>query len=270
MVPHMELTRRAQPMIEKLARAGLVAKGLVYVVSGLLAFMAAFDMGRQSADDAGRSGVLRTLQELPAGDAVLGLLCAGLVAYSLWRFVQALAPHRHREMKWYKRLRYLFSGLVYLSLAFTAGRMALHEPSSGGHSSRDGAQWIMDKPFGAALLGLVALAFLAAGIYQAWYGFSEKYRKHVEGLSLRSEGSSLLLRSGKIGYIARGIVWLLLAWLLANAALHANAAEAGGTEKAFRFIEASKGGSLLLGALGIGLVAYGLFNFVRARYEHFD
>ena len=92
----------------------------------------------------------------------------------------------------------------------------------------------------------------------------------MEGLSLRSEGSSLLLRSGKIGYIARGIVWLLIAWLLGNAAIHANASEAGGTGKAFEFMESTQGGTYLLGALGIGLIAYGIFNFIRARYDHFD
>jgi putative Mn2+ efflux pump MntP len=117
------------------------------------------------------------------------------------------------------------------------------------------------------LVGIGGLILAGIGAYQIYYGFSEKYRKHVQGLSLHSEQSTLLLRTGKVGYISRGAVWLVIAFLFLRAAVHSAASEAGNTGKAFRFIETSAYGSLLLGALGVGLVAYGVFNFVRARYE---
>jgi plastocyanin domain-containing protein len=78
------------------------------------------------------------------------------------------------------------------------------------------------------------------------------------------------LYSGKIGYVARGIVWLVIAFLMLKAAWHANATQAGGSVEAFQFIEQSRYGSYLLGIVGLGLIAYGFFNFVRARYENFD
>ncbi len=77
----------------------------------------------------------------------------------------------------------------------------------------------------------------------------------------------LLLKSGKIGYVARGIVWLIIAWLFSKAAWFSNASEAGDTAEAFRFLEEASYGSYLLGALGLGLLCYGIFNFIRAFYE---
>jgi hypothetical protein len=62
---------------------------------------------------------------------------------------------------------------------------------------------------------------------------------------------------------------LIIAWLFSKAAWFSNAFEAGDTAKAFRFLESASYGSYLLGALGLGLLCYGLFNFIRARYETF-
>jgi hypothetical protein len=70
--------------------------------------------------------------------------------------------------------------------------------------------------------------------------------------------------------VARGLVWLIIAFLLLKAALHADSAEAGDSGKAFLFIENTHYGSYLLGMIGIGLIAYGVFNFIRARYESFQ
>ncbi len=78
----------------------------------------------------------------------------------------------------------------------------------------------------------------------------------------------MLQSSGKPGYISRGIVWLIIAFLFMRAAVSSAASKAGNTGKAFKFIEHTPFGSYLLGALGMGLIAYDIFNFIRARYEH--
>lgn len=263
----MTITQKSGIM--RMAQAGLVAKGIVYVLLGIIAFMAAFELGGQSTNDADRSGVLGELKDLPAGTTLLALVAVGLVCYTLWRGLQAFRPHHgEQEIKLTKRVRYFFSALTYGGVALTAGRLLLYNRQNSGSSGNQKlASNLLHQSYGQWLLGGAALVMVGVGIYQLHYGLSEKYRKHVQGLSLSSPASSLLLRAGKVGYVARGIVWLVIAWLLLKAALHANAAEAGDTSEAFRFIESSTAGSLLLGALGLGLVAYGVFNFIRARYE---
>jgi hypothetical protein len=265
----MAIAAEARSWVKRIAQAGYIAKGVVYVLLGLLGFMAAFELSGTSNNEATQSGALRYVKDLPAGTILLLLLAIGLLCYSTWRGIQAFYNPDGEHKKWTKRLRYLSSGLAYLALAYTALRALFENRTSNGDQNQQVASELMSQPLGQVLVGLAALTLAAIGAYQLHYGLSEKYRKHVQGLSLQSQHSSLLLRSGKIGYISRGIVWLVIAFLFARAAIFSSASEAGNTGRAFQFIESSAYGSYLLGALGLGLIAYGIFNFIRARFEHF-
>lgn len=258
--------------ITGIARAGFIAKGMIYLVLGALAFMAAFELGGQSEKQTSQSGVFTSVKEWPGGMFLLVLLTAGLACYTIWRFIQAFnIPEKDQKKKWGKRVRYIFSGIAYLLLAFSALQLILHSQSQdNGDSKQYWAAEILSKPFGQWLLGIAALGVAATGIYQLWYGISEHYKKHVEEQNISSSIASRLVLTGKIGYISRGIVWLMLAWLLMQAAIHANPGEAGGTSKAFTFLEEWSAGSILLALLALGLIAYGIFNFVRAAYERFE
>ena len=255
--------------VQQIAQLGLSAKGLVYIILGALAFMAAFEIGGRSNADATSTGALSFVQDAPAGAILLGLLTIGLFCYVFWRFIQTFT-NKGGEKDWKRRLRYFVSGLAYLALALTALQLLLNSGGSNGDQNQQMAGKVLSKPMGQWLLGLGALFLAGIGLYQIYYGFSGKYKKHLQNLRLHSQTIAILVRSGKVGYIARGIVWLIVAYLLLQAALHANAAEAGDTSKAFQFLEGSPMGSYLLGALGLGLAAYGVFNFLRANYERFD
>lgn len=259
--------------IKNIARAGLIAKGVVYSLLGILAFMSAFEIGGQSDESATREGVFEFVQSHAGGKVMLALIIAGLVCYSIWRGIQTFANTEQKDNNakgLTARLRYLFSGLVYLFLAYFAGKMLFDKENKGGGDSNQALlAELLTKPLGQWLAGLVAATIAGIGIYQIYYGLSEKYKKHVEKLKTHNTTSGYLLNSGKVGYVSRGIVWLIIAFLMMKATVHANAKEAGDTGKAFRFLESSSYGSYMLGALGLGLVLYGVFNFVRARYERF-
>lgn len=258
--------------IAPIARTGLTAKGVVYCLLGVLAFMAAFEIGGQSNNEADKKGVFSMVESL-GGKWFLGILAAGLLCYSAWRFVHAFNLRKEKEDKKKtatQMIRYSFSGLVYLSIAAYAIKRLFGNGDKNADGTHDAVSELMQKPMGAWGVGLLSLIMLGTGVYQIYYGLSEKYKKHVEGMSLHSSASKTLLLAGKIGYLARGIVWLIIAWLIMKAALHANSNEAGDTSKAFQFLESSSYGSYLLGALGLGVLCYGFFNFVRARYEKFE
>lgn len=253
-------------LTKRLAQAGLTAKGIVYIVLGLLAFMAAFELGGKDNSDATQTGALAFVKGLPAGYFLLIVVALGLLCYSIWRGIQALR-RGDADKKWPKRLRYLFSGLTYLAFAITAFRLVMGERAGNSNRNQYVASELLSQPFGQILAGIGGLILAAVGVWQIYYGLSEKHRKHVQELSLQSDHSTLLLRAGKIGYISRGIVWLVIAFLFMRAAYFAAASEAGDTADAFRFIESSPFGSPLLGMLGVGLIAYGAFNFIRVQYE---
>jgi uncharacterized membrane protein YidH (DUF202 family) len=267
----MNATHRtaSSPWIERLARTGLTAKGIVYTVLGVITFRAAFEIGGQTDDEASRSGVFQSIKDIPGGPWLLGVLAAGLLCYCAWRFVQALRKRSGgKPIKPPKRVRYFFSGLAYTGVALSALRM-VGESGSKGDQKQKLAGELLHHRNGQWMAAAAALMLAGIGIYQIYYALSEKYKKHVQDMSRQTNGAGLLLVAGKTGYIARGLVWLILAFLFAKAALHANAGEAGDTGKAFTFIEQSYG-SVLLGALGLGLVAYGIFNFIRVRYERIE
>jgi len=255
-----------------IAQAGLVAKGIVYCLLGLLAFMAAFNLNGQSANKADTAGVFDFIYKQTGGQIMLGIVALGLFSYAVWRAIQAFGDSEHKGSGTKgiaSRARYLFSGLVYASLAIYAVNILFSHASSSGDDKQGIAKELLSKPYGQWLVGIAAVILLVVGMYQIYYGLSEKYRKHVNRVG-RNTNKNLLLMAGKVGYVARGIVWLLIAWLFMKAALHSNAAEAGDTSKAFSFLEDVSFGSYLLGAVGIGLMCYGTFNFIRAKYEKFN
>lgn len=256
--------------ITPIARAGLIAKGIVYTLLGAFAFMAAADIGNQSART-GKEDVLSTLKQQTGGQIMLALLALGLVCYSIWRIVQCLydTEDKGNDIKGIAiRGRYLFSGAIYGSLALYAGKLLF--AASQEHQNRQGMiQTLLSKPFGDWVLGSIAIAIFGTGVYQCYYGLSEKYRKHINSSS-GSANKNLLLMAGKGGYTARGIVWMIIGWLFMKAAIHANSSEAGDTSKAFSFLKNGAYGSYLLGAVALGLVFYGIFNFIRARHETFN
>ena len=234
--------------------------------------MSAFEIGGQSGDNTNKSGIFSLVQNQAAGQLLLGVLILGLLCYCLWRFVQGFKDTEEKGSAakgWMVRSRYLLSGLVYLSFAFVAIKLFLHHRSKGGDGNQEFIGELLNKPFGQYLAGIAAAIIAGDGIYQIVYGISGKYKKHVSDLHLQSKASSYLLKAGTIGYVSRGIVWLIISWLMFKAAISANAKNAGDTNKAFHFLENAPYGSFLLGLLGVGLVLYGIFNFTRARFEHF-
>ena len=79
-------TREATPWIEGLGRFGYVAKGVVYLVIGVLAVQAALGQGGGTTD---QRGALAQVAAAPFGQVLLFLLTIGLLGYAVWRFVQA-------------------------------------------------------------------------------------------------------------------------------------------------------------------------------------
>ncbi len=259
--------------ISIIAKIGLISKGLVYGLIGVLVIMSAFEIGSQSGTDVNKEQTFDLIQQWPAGSWWLGVVAVGLFCYVVWRLMQAFMAPNNKDGGFnevFKRARYLFSALVYSSLAFLAAKKVLHNPDNKSSSSQNMMNEVMSMNMGEWIMGAASLVLSFVGIYQIYYGYSEAYKKHVSLNSVNPDMRNLLLKSGKIGYVARGMVWLILAWLFAKAAWYSNASEAGDTAKAFHFLERASYGSYLLGTLGLGLFCYGLFNFIRAGYERFE
>ncbi len=258
-----------QKGIEGLAKAGLTAKGLVYLILGLLALMAVFHIGGRSAETTDKAHIFSFLDESSAGQWLLPLLVIGLFCYCIWRSIEGVNCIQEGKKHFPKAARYFASAGVYLLVAVSAANEFLDNPGKNGDGKQELASNLLSQPGGHWLAGAAALVFAGVGIYQLYYAWSEKYKKHVQRMNKQTNSASILLATGKIGYTARGVVWLIIAYLMSRAAFTGRSKDAGDTGKAFSFIEQSTAGSIWLAAIAIGLIAYGIFSFVRARYERF-
>ncbi|OUJ75931.1 DUF1206 domain-containing protein [Hymenobacter crusticola] len=253
--------------IRTLARFGFAAKGIVYFLLGGLALLAATGMkGGQTAD---KEKAVLTLQELPMGRWLLGLVALGLFGYVIWRFVQAVRDTEHKGTKpmgLAKRLGYAGSGALYAALALYAGRAAVQgaPPSSSGNGRQTLVAKVLEFPLGEWLVGAAALLTIGIGLYQIYRAYAGKFKKDVDSSSLSSEQKQLVERTGQAGYTARGIVLGILGYFLLQAALNSNSQEVQGTEGAFDLL--SSMGPAVLGIVALGLMAYGVYQIVRARF----
>jgi hypothetical protein len=259
--------------VVRFAKVGLIAKGIVYCLIGVLAFMAAFELGGSSSQSSGRTGVFRLILEQPFGQVLLALIAVGLACYAIWRIIQALndTESKGSDAKGIAtRIGYFFSGLVYGALAYSAAKLVLGSGGSGGGGNdtrQSFAREVLQQPYGQWLVGAVAVGTIALGVYQIYRGLSDKYKKQVRNAGLTGDTESMMIKAGKVGYVARGIVWIIIGYLLLQAALQANASKAGGSSSAFQWLENSAYGSILLGAVALGLICYGGFMFMRAKYQ---
>jgi hypothetical protein len=259
----------AHPWVEKLARFGFAAKGIVYFVVGLLAAQAAFGTGGRTTDT---SGALNTIVSQPFGKFLLALVTIGLIGYAIWRVVQAIFDPEHPGKKTEtkqiaQRVGYGFSAIAYSGLALTAIRLIMGNSSGGGDSTQDWTARFMAQPFGRWLVGLAGLVVIAVGLSYLYQAYKAKFQRHFN-LQLMSETErKWTKRLGQFGIAARGVVFSIIGLFLVLAALRANANEARGLGGALAALAAQPFGPWLLGIVALGLIAYSIYSLIEARYR---
>lgn len=259
----------AIPWVVWLARAGFAAKGLVYIVIGALALQAALGSGGETT---GPGGALATVREAPLGQALIWIVAVGLFGYALWRLVEAAVDPEHEghDAKGLsKRLGYAISGIVYGGLGWQAVQLALGAPGgdSGGEQAQDWTARLMSQPFGQWLVGIVGCIVIGTGLYQLYNAYTVKFREKLKLQEMSQREVLWATRTGRLGFAARAVVYFILGGFFIQAALRANPQEAGGLGEALQQLGQQPYGQFLLGAVAIGLVCYGFFAIVLARYQ---
>ncbi|HEY2295909.1 MAG TPA: DUF1206 domain-containing protein [Thermoanaerobaculia bacterium] len=255
----------ARPWIERLARIGYAARGAVYVLVGFLAVETAFGARSRPTDTRG------ALQEMAGrSTALLWAVAVGLAGYALWRIVQGLLnPERKRnDLKGLAhRVGRIGSGLIYGGLAWAAVRIALGARNAGdGHAYRVWTAKLMSEPFGRWLVAAVGIGVIAGGLYQIRRGWTERFRKEIRLQEMDATEREVALNSGKLGLVARGIVFLISGWFLVQAALRFDPRQARGLGGALAALAGQPHGAILLGLVAMGLIAFGAYSILLARY----
>jgi hypothetical protein len=243
-----------------LARIGLTARGVVYLVIGWLALLVATG-GSAHVD---QRGALTEVIAAPFGTALVWLLTLGFAAYALWRLSEA-AFGVTGEPGAGPRLKSLARAVAYGVLAVTA--VSVLNGARGAQSGQQGnlAGSAMSHAGGRGLVALVGLVVLVAGLVMVREGWSAKFLKYFGYLPSARRGAVVLL--GRVGTVARGIVFAVTGALVIVAAWTANPTKAGGIDQTFKTLLAQPYGAALVAVLGLGLVIFGAYGLTEAAWR---
>ncbi|MFP4105824.1 MAG: DUF1206 domain-containing protein [Phycisphaerae bacterium] len=258
--------------VEWIARIGYAARGVIYLMIGGLALLAAVGSGGQTG---GSKSALQSLHGEAYGQVLIILLAIGLLCYSLWRAVQSIKdPDNHgTDAKGLViRVGLGVSALTHLSLAIYAASIVFvfgfGGGGGGGGGQSDSAQtWsgrLLRQPYGQWLLGLVGAAVIGVGIAQAAKAYREKYREHFK---TKYRKNKWIDYTSKAGLYARGAVFAIMGVMLIVAAYQHDQYKAGGLGKALLTLQAQPYGWLLLGVVALGLICFGIYSLIEARYR---
>jgi Na+/proline symporter len=259
--------RKAEHWLVWLGRFGYVAKGVVYTLIGVLAVLTAIGAGGQTTDS---TGALHRIGEAPFGRYLLLAIGVGLVGYAVWRFVQAFLDTENKgsDAKAIAvRASYFVIGVAHVAIAIPAFAFVFGNSDNGGNSTEDWTATLMSQPFGQWLVGIVGALIFARGGFHIYRAYSRKFREKLKLREMSATEDKWATRLGRLGYGARGLVFTIIGVFLILAAMHANPEEARGLDGALDAVAQQQWGSALLGIVALGLVAYGLYMFVEARYR---
>ncbi|MGZ3519289.1 MAG: DUF1206 domain-containing protein [Vulcanimicrobiaceae bacterium] len=259
--------REAEPWLIWLGRLGYVAKGVVYTLIGVLALQTAIGARGRTT---GSTGALKQVGEAPFGEFLLITIGVGLVGYALWRFIQAFMDTENNGTNAKGiavRLGYFFIGLFHLGLGVFAFRLVIGDDAGHGDSTPTWTAHLMSQPFGRWLVGIAGAMVIARGAFHLYRAFSVNFRKKLELREMSATEDEWAARLGRMGYAARGIVFAIIGIFLIVAAIYEDPREARGLEGALDALARQPWGSAVLGAVALGLVCYGLFMFVEARFR---
>ncbi len=253
-----------RPWVEPLARFGYAARGVVYAFIGVLAVQAAF-FGR--GQTTGPEGAIQQIAE--QSKLLLALIGMGLIGYALWRFVQGILDPENKgrdPLGLIKRGAMLASGVVYAGLALLAFRlMSQGNAPAGGQESTTAK--LLSLPFGRALVILAGLSVIVAALYQLYEAYTKKFQRRMKMSEMSAEEQRLAIHTGQLGLASRGAAFVITGWFLIQAALRHDPGQARGLGGALETLARQPAGPWLLGIVAVGLVAYGAYSFLQARYR---
>ena len=248
----------------RLARAGLVARGVVYGIIGILALKLALGDGGKATD---QEGALQTIAHQSFGKALLVLVAIGLGGYALWRLVRAAVGHGAEQRdSGFDRISALDSGIAY-GLLCAAAIGILTSSGGGSGSTKETTAGVLGWTGGTVLVGIAGAVLIGVAVYQAYKGLARKFLEDANTGEMSEGVEKGYATLGVFGHVARAVIFALVGYGLLKAALDYNPKQAVGLDGALRELAHASYGPALLGLVAAGLIGFGLYSIVDARYR---
>jgi type IV secretory pathway VirB2 component (pilin) len=247
------------PAMQAGARVGYAISGVLHLLIAWIALQIAWTASGKSAD---QSGALQSLAGNSLGRLTLWVAVLGFLALGLWQLASALSVRTGGESsKWAVKAKGIAKAVVYLALAWTSFSFAKGQPSSSKTQSADFTATLLQQTGGRLVVALIGVAVIGVGIYHVKKGWTKKFLQ-----DLAESPSILATRAGVVGYVAKGVALAVVGVLFVSAAAQNSAGKATGLDGALRSLRQQAFGPWLLTAVALGIAAYGLYSFARARH----
>jgi hypothetical protein len=258
--------RRASdsPAARALARAGLTARGVIYILIGWVAILVALGQSSRQAD---QQGALQLLARQPYGLVSLWLIGIGFAAYALWRLSEAAFGVTGEGNGAGPRLKSLARAVIYAGFAYLTFQVISGSAGSQTKKQQDLTAKVMHHSGGRWLVGLVGLIIVIAGLTLVFEGIRRKFMKFLETSRMSLRTRRIVERLGVTGTIARGVIFALAGVLVVEAAVTYKPAKAGGIDKALLTLRNQPFGEFLLILAALGLIIFGAYALCEARWR---
>ncbi|MFI5286803.1 MAG: DUF1206 domain-containing protein [Candidatus Dormibacteria bacterium] len=253
-----------------MARAGLAARGITYLIIALIAAQIAVGGTTQSAD---QHGALEEVASKPFGRLLLIALAVGFAAYACWRWSVALvgghgggAESAAKELA--RRLGALAIGIVYAGLCLSTVLIVTgRSTSSSTQQQQSTTARLLAMPFGRVLVIAIGIGVVIGGCIVIWRAFARKFETNLALEKVGQWARSWAVGLGIAGNGAGGVVLAMVGIFLFQAAAADNPHDSKGLDQTLRTLAHAPFGPVLLLIVTAGLAAYGLYSFVEARFR---
>ena len=247
-----------------LARTGLTARGVIYILVGWVAVLVALGRSSREAD---QQGALHLLAGKSYGMVSLWLLGIGFAGYALWRLSEAAFGVTGEPPGAGPRLKSLARAVIYAGLSYLTFTVVSGTDRSQRRRQQDITATAMQHTAGRVLVGVAGLAIVACGIVLVIEGARKKFMKYLRTAQMSARMRRVVRLLGMTGTVARGLVFALAGVLVIDAAVTHKASESGGIDKALLTLRNQPFGEYLMLAAALGLVIFGIYGLCEARWR---
>lgn len=249
---------------EWMARAGLVARGVIYAVIGILAIKLALGDGGKTAN---QNGALDTIAKQPFGKLLLVVVAIGLAGYAIWRLVRAAIGHGPESSDDAKeRVGGVVSGLTYGALCVTAVSILIGSGGSSGSPDK-ATGGVLEWPAGQVIVVIAGLIIVGVGLEQGYRGITKKFLENSKTEKMSENTKRAFTALGVFGHLARLVVFVLIGYFLIRAAIDYNPDKAVSLDGALAALGQASYGPVLLGVVAAGLIGFAAYSIADARYR---
>lgn len=261
--------------LSAIASAGYSAKTIMYSMLGVFILSSVITAaGREKAT---QENVFSTLKSQPFGQVLLAILIAGLVSYALWRWLQSILNTESLDMTKAKdiimRVFLFVSGIFYFGAAFLGAKVLIDSNSGSSSNSGGGSKGeqvshqLLQYQWGTYLVAAIGAGVLIFAFMQFKHAYKADFLKKFEQAKLTGHKQKTTKVVGRLGYFARGVVYLLVGSFFVISAVKNDPSEAGGLQQALQTLTQQAFGLYMLAAMGVGFIMFGVYCGFEARYR---